>query len=382
MISQKKYIQDFTCLAEKCPDHCCQGWNISLQAVDVHNLHCAGFGHIVDIQLAQVSSQKACQITLKNRSCGAMIDGRCGVQMRSGHENIPLICASYPRAFYRYSSKENPLAASKMHQDVHGFLSCPEIARNIWMGEGKDWISMSEESQYTSRLKVAEDFTSSGLYARKCSYIRNAVQLLLYSTTHSLLQKMMIMATGVRLSPAFFHHSSTKDEAHRIVDELQRNALVAEPDFIESDIDMTKLRQELFEILYAVYKNPPPVSYKKSLEVHQKAVLWLEQNYVQWSDCDHEMFQQHQNGLVNLYEYDWMERPYMLFSNLAEHELANQIRQNLLRLYLISQPTENISVLISSMERLLSHSVWLQEIIQKLMRRSLPITHQLFSFYL
>ena len=47
MMWLKKYMKDFTCLAEKCPDHCCHGWNIELDAFDVHNLHLAGYGHVV-----------------------------------------------------------------------------------------------------------------------------------------------------------------------------------------------------------------------------------------------------------------------------------------------------------------------------------------------
>ena len=119
--TKKKYIQDFRCLAEKCPDHCCQGWNIPLQVVDVHNLHGAGFGNIVDVKTEKGSTQKICQITLKNRQCGAISNGLCRVQEQSGHDALPLVCASYPRAFYKFSSKENPLEASKLHHDVHGF---------------------------------------------------------------------------------------------------------------------------------------------------------------------------------------------------------------------------------------------------------------------
>ena len=100
--------------------------------------------------------------------------------------------------------------------------------------------------------------------------------------------------------------------------------------------------------MYAIYKNPPfLVSYKRALEIHHKALSWLEDNYDQWMNHDLYLLQEHQRNILNLYEYDWMERPYMLLSNLAEHELSNQIRQNLFRLYLSSQPTEDISLLIS-----------------------------------
>ena len=129
----------------------------------------------------------------------ALIDGRC-VQNQCGHEAIPKICASYPRAFYRFSSKENALEASKIHEEISGFLSCPSIARSIWDGLGKGREQVLEQ---IPRLKLAEDFTSAGLYARKYSYIRNQVQLLLQSNLE-LAQKMAVVASAVRFSPTFF----------------------------------------------------------------------------------------------------------------------------------------------------------------------------------
>ena len=378
MIWLKKYMQDFSCLAEKCPDHCCQGWNIELQAFDVHNLHRAGFGDVLQVQRNKnknIKSEALCQISMTDRKCGALQDGRCGVQSRVGHDSIPLICASYPRAFYRYSSKESPLLPSKLHEEVHGFLSCAGVARCIWNGEGDTWM---ENSDPHLRIKLADDFTSSGLYARKCSYIRNHIQILLQSNL-SIAQKMSIVGSAVRFSPAFFHHSSTKDETHRIVDELQKWSL--EPQNIPVSEQIFSLREQLFDVLFNIYVQPPPVNYQRSQQIHKKALEWLSQHRDEWIRKDSEMLDHYANNFLRLYQYDWLERPYMLVSNLVEHELCNQIRQNLLRLYLCAHPKEDISLLMSSMERLLSHSKWLSDISQIMMRRPIPIVEQLQSFY-
>ena len=63
----------------------------------------------------------------------------------------------------------------------------------------------------------------------------------------------------------------------------------------------------------------------------------------------------------------------MLQSNLVEQQLSIQLRHNLLRLYLVSQPEEDISLLISSTERLMSHSRWSSDIISKILKRPLPM---------
>ena len=370
MMWLKKYIKDFTCLAEKCPDHCCHGWNIELDALDVHKLHLAGYGHIVSQGLG---SQRKCQINASEGGCGGLVDGRCGIQNQCGHEAIPKICASYPRAFYRFSSKETPLEESKLHEEVSGFLSCPAVAQSVWCGVGK---SREKVSETIPRLKLAEDFTSAGLYARKYTYIRNHIQILLQSNL-GLAKKMAVVASAVRFSPAFFHYSSTRDETPRIVETLQKAINV-----VPEQNNYQKEKKVLFDLLFDVYHDPPPVNYQRSLEIHQKAIYWLGTSRDDWECLDEEVFSRHSENFLHLYEYDWLERPYMLQSNLVEHELSTQIRHNLLRLYLVSQPEEDISLLISSTERLMSHSRWSSDIISKILKRPLPIVEQLQSFYM
>ena len=109
------------------------------------------------------------------------------------------------------------------------------------------------------------------------------------------------------------------------------------------------------------------MNYQRSLEIHQKAIYWLGTSRDDWECLDEEVFSRHSENFLHLYEYDWLERPYMLQSNLVEHELSTQIRHNLLRLYLVSQPEEDISLLISSTERLMSHSRWSSDIISKIL---------------
>ena len=128
-----------------------------------------------------------------------MIDGRCGVQNQCGHETIPKICASYPRAFYRFSSKENALDTSKIHEEISGFSLVHLLLEVFGMVLGKKRTGF----RAIPRLKLAEDFTSAGLYARKYSYIRNQVQILLQSNL-KLAQKMAVVASAVRFFLFFF----------------------------------------------------------------------------------------------------------------------------------------------------------------------------------
>ena len=118
------------------------------------------------------------------------------------------------------------------------------------------------------------------------------------------------------------------------------------------------------------------------MAIHQKAIHWLANFQDDWIRLDEEIFSRYSENFLYLYEYDWLERPYMLQSNLVEHELAIQLRHNLLRLYLISQQEEDISLMISSTERFMSHSRWSSDIISKILKRPLPIAEQLQSFYM
>ena len=110
------------------------------------------------------------------------------------------------------------------------------------------------------------------------------------------------------------------------------------------------------------------------MAIHQKAIDWLASFQDDWIRLDEEIFSRYSENFLHLYEYDWLERPYMLQSNLVEHGLIIiQLTTTCFALYLVSQPEEDISLLISSTERLMSHSRWSSDIISKILKRPLPI---------
>ena len=120
-----EFVKNFACIAERCEDHCCHGWKISIDK--------STYGFMTKKSDLKVKSQKVILRT-KNEASYARIkldedgvcpfreeSGLCEVHKAHGHRRLSNTCQTYPR-----------LAKVRGLQVEHSLsLSCPEAARQI-----------------------------------------------------------------------------------------------------------------------------------------------------------------------------------------------------------------------------------------------------------
>lgn len=117
--------KNFRCIAQKCPDSCCQGWE-----VDVDD-HTAAYyrtlpGELGD-RLRQVlkTENGASYMILENGRCPMwQQDGLCRIQAERNHDALCQVCQEYPRLYMDYGD----FAEWGLE------LSCPEAARLLFQG--------------------------------------------------------------------------------------------------------------------------------------------------------------------------------------------------------------------------------------------------------
>ena len=125
-----KYYEQFSCIASACPDSCCKGWSVDVDA------HSAAFyrslsGSLGD-RLRQVlqDTDDGTVMTIENGRCPMWRqDGLCRIQAELGHDALCRICREFPRLRHDYGD----------FVELGLELSCPEAARFILAAEDSSW---------------------------------------------------------------------------------------------------------------------------------------------------------------------------------------------------------------------------------------------------
>ncbi|WP_318462998.1 flagellin lysine-N-methylase [Photobacterium leiognathi] len=122
-----EYIKNFSCIADKCEDHCCHSWDIS---IDKSTYQFMTQKSALKVKSADVimrtkgdTSPYYAKIKLNGDGVCPFREesGLCEVHKEHGHKRLSQTCQSYPRiSTIRGNKKEHNLS-----------LSCPEAARQI-----------------------------------------------------------------------------------------------------------------------------------------------------------------------------------------------------------------------------------------------------------
>ncbi len=135
----------FRCIAEKCPDSCCKGWE-----VDVDETAAAYYqsleGDLGD-RLRQVlkTENGAAFMVLENGRCPMWRqDGLCRIQAEKGHDALCQVCREYPRLYMDFGD----FAEWGLE------MSCPEAAKLLFadISAGSETITGGEEPEYDAEV--------------------------------------------------------------------------------------------------------------------------------------------------------------------------------------------------------------------------------------
>jgi len=127
-LTQRKarYYDAFHCLADRCPDTCCEGWRVGVDKTTFEKYqNCPDpvlgtpLQELITINPASFTNDTFATITTAGARCPFLSEGLCSIQIRLGEKNLGNMCASYPRI--------SNIIDGVLERSLD--LSCPEAAR-------------------------------------------------------------------------------------------------------------------------------------------------------------------------------------------------------------------------------------------------------------
>lgn len=115
------YYKEFQCIADRCPDTCCAGWQIVIdkRSLKKYKDFPGGFGN----RLVNSIDWKEEVFKQYDKRCAFLNEENlCDIYSEAGRDMLCRTCRRYPR---HYEEFENI-------REISLSLSCPEVARMIW----------------------------------------------------------------------------------------------------------------------------------------------------------------------------------------------------------------------------------------------------------
>lgn len=177
------YFKKFFCIADKCPDTCCAGWEIVAddESLEKYNNMQAEYGKKIRSLLSIDADGDTVYKSVNGRCPFLLESGLCEMYIEIGHENLCRTCRMFPRHITDFGSRiETGLS-----------FSCPEAARLITESdepitfetletEGHISPNSIDPTMYFTLLK-ARKLAIDILQNRKYSIERRLINFLLFS---------------------------------------------------------------------------------------------------------------------------------------------------------------------------------------------------------
>lgn len=141
------YYKKFTCIADKCPDTCCAGWEIVVdqESLEYYNGLNGSYGEKVRSLISVDDDGDSIFSPRKNRCPFLLKNGLCEMYINLGHGALCRTCRQFPRHVTYFGARVETGIS----------LSCPEAARLIT--ESPDPITFETEEIHGSILPTAID---------------------------------------------------------------------------------------------------------------------------------------------------------------------------------------------------------------------------------
>ena len=160
-------MMDFHCIADKCEDNCCKGWDVKYDQHHFEHLQSMVSGDEQqkasieqNINLLENGTKKHfAQIRLNQNNCCSFqnASGLCNLHKDHGVEALSDTCSLFPRI----------TSHTPTHIEVAGALSCPELARKTLL-DPRPFKLTQTESSILPRLVETQEIPIEG--ERKLSY--------------------------------------------------------------------------------------------------------------------------------------------------------------------------------------------------------------------
>ncbi len=136
-----KYLNKFKCIADKCEDTCCAGWEIVIdeETYDYYENLSGSFGERLRSEIINDGEDNI--FVLKNGNCAFLNENKlCDIYNELGEDGLCYTCKKYPRYMEEFGNL----------REIGISLSCPEAARIILGDSNKVEFELSENDEFIS----------------------------------------------------------------------------------------------------------------------------------------------------------------------------------------------------------------------------------------
>ena len=134
-----KYLNKFKCIADKCEDTCCAGWEIVIdeETYDYYENLSGSFGERLRSEIVNDGEDNI--FVLKNGNCAFLNENKlCDIYNELGEDGLCYTCKKYPRYIEEFGSL----------REIGISLSCPEAARIMLGDSNKVEFELSENDEF------------------------------------------------------------------------------------------------------------------------------------------------------------------------------------------------------------------------------------------
>lgn len=150
------YFQKFRCIADKCPDSCCRGWDVVVDDETNEYYKTVGgeFGEKLK-RLTEIDGDGDRIFVSQNERCPFWNDDElCDIYINLGEEHLCKTCREFPRITQDYTAFSEHLLS----------FACPEAAR----------LMLATDSAYDDFTNYDSDFSDCGYSAELMRFLLNA----------------------------------------------------------------------------------------------------------------------------------------------------------------------------------------------------------------
>ncbi|WP_346876343.1 MULTISPECIES: flagellin lysine-N-methylase [unclassified Clostridium] len=134
-----KYLNKFKCIADKCEDTCCAGWEIVIdkETYDYYENLSGSFGERLRSEIVNDGEDNI--FVLKKGNCAFLNENKlCDIYNELGEDGLCYTCKKYPRYMEEFGNL----------REIGISLSCPEAARIILGDSNKVEFELSENDEF------------------------------------------------------------------------------------------------------------------------------------------------------------------------------------------------------------------------------------------
>ncbi|MEE2962458.1 MAG: flagellin lysine-N-methylase [Myxococcota bacterium] len=228
------YMNSFQCLGSDCEDTCCRGWDIAVDKIHYERIEsvCSRdpggrerFHELVQINKkddAQDHSYAVIQRTDSSECSFLTADKLCHLQASYGEDVLPDTCSLYPRRLWRYQGGF----------ELTGLLSCPEVARKVFLEEDA-LLEVPLEPSSLGRLLVSrnrnqEDDLSP--YKQGFGFVRELLLSRLKNFEEPLSEVLFILVLWAKKTSTFYHQGierNVTEQLRQTIDLLEQDEVKA-----------------------------------------------------------------------------------------------------------------------------------------------------------